>query len=162
MRQRLVAVAIAFLAAASAAAEPIYLDELVESPLATLQGLFPGLRNEGCYVIGENLYALINIEKKQQKPWRVAITSVEPCRRPVSAPALEVRERQGVMLGQSAVDVIGHLGRPDASAAPEESLSRLGDIEYFYICRVEEGCARHKSIFMRDGIVTAISEWYSQ
>ena len=162
MRIALIATAIALAAAAPAAGDPIHIDELVESPLSTLQSLFPGLRDDGCYAIGEGRFLLINIERKEQKPWRVALSSVEPCRRPAAASPIDVVERQGVALGQSAIEVVERLGRPDAAAAPERSLERLGEIEYFYICRVDEGCARHKSILMRDGVVTAIAEWYSQ
>jgi hypothetical protein len=41
-------------------------------------------------------------------------------------------------------------------------MRKLGETEYFYICRVSEGCARHTSVLIRDGVVTAISEWYSE
>jgi hypothetical protein len=54
------------------------------------------------------------------------------------------------------------MGRPDASAPPEVQLKKLGDTEYFFICRVSAGCARHTSVFLRDGLVTAIAEWYSE
>jgi hypothetical protein len=141
---------------------PLYLDQMMEMPVATLQSSFEGVGSENCFQIGEGRYMLIDIQRKDQKPWRVALSSVEPCRRPRSISAVNVFERQGVRLGHSAVEVVEVLGRPDASAEPESALRRLGDIEYFYMCRVSEGCARHKSIFMRDGVVTAIAEWYSE
>ena len=65
-------------------------------------------------------------------------------------------------LGDSTVDIVEKMGRPDASAAPETALKTLGDTEYFYVCRVSEGCARHTSVFIRDGLVSAIAEWYSE
>ncbi|HEX6095827.1 MAG TPA: hypothetical protein VF432_05850 [Thermoanaerobaculia bacterium] len=152
----------ALLFAAGAAADPVYLDQLMETPLAALQQQFPGLRKEGCYRVAAERYVLIDIQKKEGKPWRVALTDAPPCKRPEDlAAALDVRHRKGVELGHRTVDVLRVMGRPDASAAPEPSLKRLGDTEYFYICRVSEGCARHTSIFVRDGLVSAISDWYS-
>ena len=44
-----------FVAAASSA-EPVYLDELMEMPVARLQTTFQGLKKEGCYRIAENRY----------------------------------------------------------------------------------------------------------
>ena len=153
---------LALLIAAGAAAEPVYIDQLMETPLATLQQQFPGLKKEGCYRVAAERYVLIDIEKKDGKPWRVALTNEAPCKRAEDlAAALDVRHRKGVEIGMRTVDVLRIMGRPDASAAPEPALKKLGDTEYFYICRVTEGCARHTSVFVRDGLVSAISEWYS-
>ena len=154
---------LALLFAASVAADPVYLDQLMETPLATLQQQFPGLKRDGCYRVADGRYVLIDISKKEGKPWRVALTDTAPCKRPEDlATALDVRHRKGIELGHRTVDVLQTMGRPDASAAPEPSLKKLGDTEYFYICRVSEGCARHTSVFVRDGIVSAIAEWYSE
>ena len=154
---------LALLLATGVAADPVYLDQLMEMPLATLQQQFPGLKKEGCYRIAEDRYVLIAIDRREGKPWRVALAAAPPCRRPDDLPAaLDVRERKGLELGDRTVQVLEVMGRPDASAAPEPSLKRLGDTEYFYICRLSEGCARHTSIFVRDGLVSAISEWYSE
>lgn len=147
---------------AGQAAEPVYLDELMETPLAALQARFPGLKKEGCYSIGEGRYVLISMNKKEGKPWRVAVTTERPCRRPDDAGAVEVRQRQGVQLGDTTVTVLQKMGRPDASAPPEAALGKLGDQEYFYVCRVSEMCARHSSVFMKEGVVTALAEWYSE
>jgi hypothetical protein len=161
MRVALAVLALVF--AAGAVADPVYLDQLMESPLATLQQQFPGLRKEGCYRVAAERYVLIDIDRKEGRPWRVALTNTAPCRRPEDLEiALDVRHRKGVELGDRTVAVLEHMGRPDASAAPEPALKRLGDTEYFYICRVSEGCARHTSVFVREGLVSAISEWYSQ
>ncbi|HEX7708443.1 MAG TPA: hypothetical protein VF701_18420 [Thermoanaerobaculia bacterium] len=141
-------------------ADPIYLDQLMETPVAELRRQFPGLRNEGCYRLSESRYLLITIDK-DQKPWRIALSVTEPCRRPVAGLDLDIRERTGVEIGDTSIDVMAKRGRPDASAAPEPEHRRLGDTEYLYICRVEESCARHTSIFMRGGAVTAVMEWYS-
>jgi hypothetical protein len=149
--------------AGGAAADPVYLDQLMETPVVALREQFPGLKKEGCYRIAADRYVLINIDKKDGKPWRVAVTDVAPCKRPEDLEtALDVRHRKGVELGQKTVEVIGVMGRPDASATPEPSLKRLGDTEYFFICRVSEGCARHTSVFIREGQVSAIAEWYSE
>ena len=154
---------LALVFAVGAAADPVYIDQLMETPLATLQQQFPGLKKEGCYRIGADRYLFIHIEKRDSKPWRVALTNTPPCRRPDDlAEAIDVRHRKGVELGDRTVAVLEAMGRPDASAAPEPSLKRLGDTEYFYICRLSEGCARHTSVFVRDGIVSAVAEWYSQ
>jgi hypothetical protein len=108
-------------------------------------------------------YVLIDIEKKDGKPWRVAFTNAAPCKRPEDlSAAMDVRHRKGVEIGMRTVDVLRIMGRPDASAAPEPMLKKLGETEYLYICRLSEGCARHTSVFVRDGLVSAISEWYSQ
>ena len=149
-------------AATGIAADPIYIDELVETPLGTLQQHFPRLRNEGCYRLADGRFLQITMDKKDEKPWRVTLSSVAPCRRPEDGPVLDVRHRSGVTLGDTTPAVIERLGRPEASAEPEADQRRLGTTEYFYICRVSEGCARHISIFTRDGGVTAISEWYSE
>jgi hypothetical protein len=41
-------------------------------------------------------------------------------------------------------------------------MRRFGEMEFFYICRVSEGCARHTSVFLKGGVVSAIVEWYSE
>ena len=154
---------LALLFGIGAAADPVYLDELMEMPLAALQQQFPGLKRDGCYRVAADRYVLIDIDRKEGKPWRVALTNAVPCRRPEDlAAALDVRHRKGVELGHRTVEVLEIMGRPDASAAPEPSLKRLGDTEYFYICRASEGCARHTSVFVHDGLVSAIAEWYSE
>lgn len=150
-----------FVAASSHAADPVYLDQLIETPLATLQTQFAGLKKEGCYALPDGRYLLIAIDKKDGRPWRVAFAAAEPCRKPEPGPALDLRHRKGVQLGDTTLMVVEKMGRPDASAAPESSLSRLGQTEYFYICRLSEGCARHTSVFIRDGVVSAVAEWYS-
>jgi hypothetical protein len=163
MRRTIAVLSLLFAAVSSRAADPVYLDQLIETPLATLQTQFPGLKKEGCYRIGEGRFLLISVEaKKEHKPWRVAVTSVEPCRRVEDVTAMDVEERSGVKLGESSVDIVRQMGRPDASAPPEAPLKKLGDTEFFFICRVSEGCARHTSVFLRDGLVTAIAEWYSE
>lgn len=153
----------ALLVAGTSGADPLYIDELVETPLAALQQQFPKLRREGCYRVAADRYVLIEIDKKDQKPWRVVLASTAPCRRPEDVPvALDVRHRSGIDLGARSIDVVQKLKRPDAAAPPETQSRRLGDTEYFYICRVSEGCARHTSVFMREGLVSAIAEWYSE
>ena len=163
MRARFAVLVLVLLVAVGAAADPVYLDELMEMPLATLQQQFPGLKKEGCYRVAADRYVLIDIEKKEGKPWRVALSNTPPCKRTEDlATALDVRHRKGVEIGQRTVDVLRLMGRPDASAPPEPAFKRLGDTEYFYICRLSDGCARHTSVFVRDGLVSAISEWYSE
>lgn len=162
MRSAIAFAALLF-AAGAMAADPVYIDQLMEQPLSSLQQQFPGLRKEGCYRIAADRYLLIEIEKKDQKPWRVVLTSTPPCRRPddLSA-ALDVRQRKGVELGERTSAILTKMGRPDAAAAPEAALKKLGDTEYFFICRVSESCARHTSVLVKEGVVTAIAEWYSQ
>lgn len=149
------------LAVSSFAADPVYLDQLMETPAATLQQQFPNLKREGCYSIGNNRFLLISMNKKEGKPSRVAVTSEPPCKKPQEGPAMDVRQRQELLLGDNTIKVIEKLGRPDASTTPETALQRLGEIEYFYVCRVSEMCARHTSVFIRDGLVSAMAEWYS-
>ena len=162
MRTAIALTALLF-AGSALAADPVYIDQLMEQPLPSLQRSFPGLKKEGCYRIGADRYLLIGLDKKDQKPWRVVLTASPPCRRPEDTPvAIDVRDRKGVELGMGSVELVTKMGRPEASAAPEASLRKLGDTEYFYICRVSEGCARHTSVFVRSGIVTAIAEWYSE
>jgi hypothetical protein len=143
-------------------ADPVYLDQLVETPLAALQQQFPNLKSEGCYALEEHRFLQISIDKKDQKPWRVTLTADAPCRKPDVGPAMDVRVRSGILLGDSTISVVSRLGRPDASAPPSGDQRRLGEIEYFYICRVSEGCARHTSVFVKQGVVSAVSEWYSE
>jgi hypothetical protein len=52
--------------------------------------------------------------------------------------------------------------RPDASAPLDGASRKVGETEYFFICRVSEGCGRHTSEFALGGIVTAITESYSE
>ena len=151
------------LAGSAVAADPVYIDELMEQRLATLQQQFPSLKKDGCYRIGADRYLLIEIEKKDQKPWRVILTSTPPCRRPEdTAVAIDVRQRKGVELGERTSAILSKMGRPDAAAAPEAALKKLGDTEYFFICRVSQNCARHTSVLVKEGVVTAIAEWYSE
>lgn len=159
---RRVVLALLLIAAAAGSADPVYLDELIETPLATLQQQFPKLRREGCYQIATERYLMIEIDRKDRKPWRVVIASTVPCRRAEDGPLLDVRERTGIELGESTVKIVEKLGRPDASATPEAAQRRLGETEYLFMCRVSDGCARHTSVFVREGIVTAISQWYSE
>jgi hypothetical protein len=149
-------------AVSSEAADPVYLDQLIETPLATLQTQFPGLRKDGCYRVAEGRFLLLTMDKKDGKPWRVALATGEPCRKSEDGPLLDVRHRGGVALGETTLIVLEKMGRPDASATPDAAFRRLGDIEYLYMCRVTEGCARHTSVFIHNGLVSAISEWYSQ
>ena len=162
MRLVIAFVSLLLVTVSSRAADPLYLDEIVEMPLATLQAQFPGLRKEGCYRVGTDRFLLVTMDKKDGKPWRVALSAETPCRKPEDGPLLDVRQRKGVELGDSTVAIVEKMGRPDASAGPETELRRLGDTEYFYVCRVTEGCARHTSVFIRAGLVSAIAEWYSQ
>ena len=154
---------LALLFAAGAAAQPVYIDQLMETPLATLRQQFPGLKKEGCYRIAAERYVLIDIEKKEARPWRIALTSTPPCKKPEDlAVAMDLRHRKGIELGQKTVEVLGIMGRPDAAAAPDPALKKLGDTEYFFICKISEGCARHTSVYVREGVVSAIAEWYSE
>jgi hypothetical protein len=163
MRLRLAVLSFLLIAIRAQAADPVYIDQLIETPLATLQTQFPSLKKEGCYRIGEGRFLLISVDnKKEHKPWRIALTSVEPCRRAEDVPPMDVQERAGIQLGHSTIDVVKHLGQPDAAAPPEQALKKLGDTEFFFICRVSEGCARHTSVFLRDGLVSGIAEWYSE
>lgn len=162
MRTVIVFVSLLLVAASSHAADPVYLDQLIEMPLSELQTQFAGLRKEGCYRIAPDRYLLLTMDKKDGKPWRVALSAAEPCRKSVDGPQLEVLHRKGVNLGDSTVAVVEKMGRPDAAAAPETALKRLGDMEYFYVCRLSDSCARHTSVFIKDGLVSAIAEWYSQ
>lgn len=150
------------LAAPVFAADPIYLDQMMEMPLGTLQRTFPDLRREGCYQLGPDRYLLIEIEKKDQKPERIVLSTAAPCRRPVDAPNVDVRARNGVELGIGPAEILSRAGKPDTAARPDSTLKRFGDLEYFFICRVSDGCARHTSIFLKDGVVSAIAEWYSE
>lgn len=162
MRLVIAFVSLLLVTVSSRAADPLYLDEIMEMPLATLQTQFPGLRKEGCYRIGTGRHLLVTINKKDGKPSRVVLSVEEPCRKAEDGPLLDIRERKGVELGDSTVAIVEKMGRPDASAVPETELRRLGETEYFYVCRVSEGCARHTSVFIRAGLVSAIAEWYSQ
>ncbi len=156
-------VSLLLVAVSSRAADPLYLDQLIETPLATLQTQFgEGLRKEGCYRVAPERYLLLTMDKKDGKPWRVTLSADEPCRKPSDGPLIDVRHRSGIELGDSTVAVLEKLGRPDAAAAPETALRKLGDMEYFYVCRVSEGCARHTSVFTKNGLVSAVAEWYSQ
>jgi hypothetical protein len=162
MRLVIAFVSLLLAAVSSRAADPLYLDEIIEMPLATLQAQFPGLRKEGCYRVGSGRFLLVTMDKKDGKPWRVALSAETPCKKPEEGPLLDIHQRKGVELGDSTVSIIEKMGRPDASAAPETDLRRLGEMEYFYVCRVSEGCARHTSVFIRGGLVSAIAEWYSK
>jgi hypothetical protein len=162
MRLALSVLSLLLVAATAGAAEPVYLDELMETPVARLQTTFSDLKREGCYRIGQDRYVLVQIDKKDLKPWRVVLASAPPCRRAETGPTLDLRERAGIELGQSQVAVVERMGRPDTAQPAENDMRRFGDMEFFYICRVSEGCARHTSVFLKEGVVTAIAEWYSE
>ena len=150
------------IAAAAAAAGPLYLDDFVEAPLERIRSVFPDLQKEGCYRVSETAYLLLTIDEEDEKPWRVVLGSSAPCTEVEEVPPVDVRHRSGVRLGDSTRQVVERLGRPEMSDAPQPPHRGLGDTEYFYLCRVEEMCARHTSIFLRDGKVVAIAEWYSE
>lgn len=162
MRLVLAFVSLLLVAVSSRAADPLYLDQLIEMSLSTLQQQFPGLRKEGCYRVAPGRHLLLTMDRKDGKPWRVALSADAPCKKPEDGPLLDVRHRKGVELGDTTIMIVEKMGRPDAAAAPETALRRIGDLEYFYVCRVTEGCARHTSVFIRGGLVTGIAEWYSQ
>ena len=155
-------VSLLLVASSGRAADPVYLDEIVETPLPTLQTMFTGLKKEGCYRIAAEQYVLITIDKKDAKPWRVLLSSLPPCKRAETGPAIDLRARSGVELGQSQVTVVQRMGRPEVVGPPEKSMSRYGEVEFFYICRVSPECARHTSVYFKDDAVSAISEWYSE
>ena len=157
-----IALASLLLALTASAADPLYLDQLIEMPLPALQQQFPSLRSEGCYTLDSGQYLEIIVHRKERKPWRVTLSGEQPCRRAEQAPGIDVRSRNGVGIGDTTASFVQRMGRPDASAPPNQDQKRLGDIEYFYICRVSEGCARHSSVFVKAGVVSAISEWYSE
>ena len=162
MRVALSVLALLFVAAASSAADPVYIDELMETPVARLRTTFSTLKKEGCYRIAENRYVLVQIDKKDLKPWRVILATEPPCRRAETGPVIDLRLRTGFDLGQTQVDVVKTMKRPETAQPTDTALRRFGDMEWFYICRVSEGCARHTSVFFKDGVVSAISEWYSE
>ncbi len=162
MRVAIAVVSLLLVAGSSGAADPVYLDEMVETPLASLQTMFTGLKREGCYRIAEDRYVLITIDKKDEKPWRVLLSSMPPCRRAETGPAIDVRARSGVELGQSQITVVQRMGRPEVAGEPEASMKRFGEMEFFYICKVSESCARHTSVYLKQDAVTAIAEWYSE
>src|SRR5688500_11923454 len=118
------AVVLLLLAAGSMAAEPVYLDELVETPLTRLQTMFPGLKKEGCYRIADDRYVLITIDKKDEKPWRVVLASAPPCRRAETGPAIDLRVRTGIELGETQIAVVERMGRPETAAASEPSMRK--------------------------------------
>ncbi|HYK05628.1 MAG TPA: hypothetical protein VE974_28020 [Thermoanaerobaculia bacterium] len=156
-------VSLLFVSVSSRAADPVYLDQLMETPLPALQAQFPNLKRDGCYRVADGRYLLIAIDKKDGKPSRIAYTSEVPCKRPIdTTEAIDVRMRKGVELGDSPMAVREKMGQPDASTTPEPALKRLGDVEYFFVCRVSEMCARHTSVFLKNGTVTAMAEWYSE
>ena len=161
MKTTLIVLSLLLVSVSAAADDPLYLDAIMETPAATLQTDFPGLKKEGCYQIADGQYLLLNIDK-DQKPWRALVSSAQPCRRAEQGPQISIRERNGVVLGETGPQVVQAIGRPDAATPPDADARRFGDMEYFYICRVSEGCARHISIFLKKGVVSAIAEWYSQ
>lgn len=161
MRVALAVMALLLAGSSVAQTDPQYLDQLMEMPLSDLQSTFSGLKREGCYRIAADRYVLISIDKKDQKPWRIVVSAEAPCRRADTGPALDVRLRSGVQIGDTQLAVVERLGRPDVANPPEAALRKLGEIEFFYICRVSPDCARHTSVFITDGVVTAVAEWYS-
>lgn len=162
MKVALTVMSLLFAAVAASAADPVYLDEIMESPVPRLQTMFPDLRKEGCYQIAADRFLLITIEKKEQKPWRAILTSTPPCKHPETGPQLDVRERNGVEIGWSQTAVVQRLGGPQTALPSDTNMKKFGAMEYFYICRVSEGCARHTSVFFTNGLVQSIAEWYSE
>lgn len=162
MRDAAAVLALTFAISGSIAADPVYIDQLMETPVEALQTHFAGLRKDGCYKLPDGYFVLVNIDRKAGKPSRVALAATEPCRRPqdVRTP-MDLRHRKGVAIGDGTGAILEKMGPPDAMSDAEPKLRQLGETEYFYICRVDQDCARHTSIFTRDGLVTAIAEWYS-
>ena len=119
MRLRFAFASLLFVAANLQAADPIYLDQLMESPLARLQQTWPNLKSDGCYQLVNRQYLHITIDKKDQKPWRVTLAADTPCRRAEQTGDFDIQSRSGIKLGDSTIAIVERLGRPDASAAPE-------------------------------------------
>lgn len=162
MKRAAAVLALMMVVSGGIAADPVFIDQLMETPLDALQTHFADLKKDGCYRLADGRFVLINMDRKAGKPWRVALAVAEPCRRPddVRTP-MDLQHRKGIALGDGTAAVLEKIGRPDAMTEAEPKLRNLGDTEYFYICRVEQDCARHTSIFTRDGVVTGIAEWYS-
>jgi hypothetical protein len=158
-------VVLALLVAAGARvhADAVFIDELMQTPLEVLQTHFEGLKKDGCYRLPDGRYVVLNVDRKTKKPQRVVISASEPCKRPADARTpIDLRHRSGVEIGDTTLVVLEKMGRPDASAAPETAFKELGELEYFYVCRAEAECVKHTSVFVREGAVSAISEWYSK
>ena len=162
MRIGPVVLALLMLVSARAYADAVYIDELMQTPLDVLQTHFEGLKKDGCYRLADGRYVLLNVDRRSKKPQRVVISASEPCKRPAAARTpMDLRHRGGIEIGDSTLVVLEKMGRPDASAAPEAAFRGLGDLEYFYVCRAEAECVKNTSVFVRQGSVSAISEWYS-
>src|SRR5690349_24814550 len=104
-------VAVAFLAlvlttAVAQAADPIYLDQLIETPADTLEAQLGKMKREGCFQIGADRFLFITMDKKDRKPWRVVLSSIEPCKKPVQVAEMDVRERNGVNIGDTTPNVL--------------------------------------------------------
>lgn len=163
MRIGPVVLALLMVASARAQADAVYIDELMQTPLEVLQTHFEGLKRDGCYRLPDGRYVLLNVNRRSKKPQRVVISASEPCKRPAEARTpIDLRHRGGVEIGDTTLVVLEKMGRPDASAAPGSDFRQLGDLEYFYVCRGEADCVKHTSVFVREGNVSAISEWYSE
>jgi hypothetical protein len=163
MRFGPVVLALLMTASARLHADAVFIDELMQTPLDVLQTHFEGLKRDGCYRLPDGRYVLLNVDRKTKKPQRVVISASEPCKRPADARTpIELRHRGGIAIGDTTLVVLEKMGRPDASAAPGSDFRQLGDLEYFYVCRAEAECLKHTSVFVREGVVTAISEWYSE
>ena len=115
MRLVIAFVSLLLVTVSSRAADPLYLDEIIEMPLATLQAQFPGLRKEGCYRVGTGRFLFVTMDKKDGKPWRVALSAEMPCRKAEDGPLLDVRQRKGVELGDSTVSIVSRRCRPGAT-----------------------------------------------
>ena len=162
MRHAAAVLALMMIVSGSIAADPVYIDQLMETPVETLQTHFAGLKRNGCYKLQDGRFVLVNVDRKTGKPWRIALSAGEPCRSAdeVRTP-MDLQHRKGLLLGEGTAAILEKLGRPDAMTETEPKLEMLGEMEYFFICRVDQDCARHTSVFTRDGMVTAIAEWYS-
>ena len=113
MRLTLTLLSLLALAVPAKAADPVYLDQLIETPLNALQAQFPNLKKEGCYRTGEGRY------HAEQEHHPAAVRDAPDLRMGRAAeshtgdelpgPLVEVPGRFGVRLGHQSHPP----GRPD-------------------------------------------------
>lgn len=160
------------LLAACASSPPRVLDDLLDSPVASVEQRYGPGSYLRCYQLGDSRF--VNLDVDEGDPghfWSVELADVSDCETTMAPnPGMPSTFNVGVDLGDPVEKALTVLGHPDEvlTEAPEGSsdaaiarFKRRGGTEYIFRCKTPATCGTVTSIFARNGKVSAISIWYA-
>ena len=165
-------IACCVLLAACASAPPRAMDDLLDTPVASVERRFGPGSYARCYQISDGRFVNLGVDDEDPtRFWSVELADVSDCTTTMP-PLIEMPSKFniGVDLGDPIEKALSVLGQPDSvlKQPPEGSsdeivlrFQRRGGIEYMYRCKAPPDCGSVTSIFARNGKVSAISISYS-